>query len=215
MDSATRFDSLAADWEAHCRSVWYSSNLSDCLSHPAYRRLVELGPAAVPRIIARYKTDDLPWAFVLGKKSPGVRMIEDPDRFNPAEVKRRWIEWWEQSRKHDTKRSPTEEIMAPNGDASRRPYRAGSDSRAHTASRRRRRRPVAPRACSLDRCPDHARALGFPPRGPGKEPATSESSSWRSTPSSWAVASIVPAFIGASLRRRDTIGFVRPGWIER
>src|SRR5947209_9323026 len=89
----TKVDALAADWAAHCHRLWFSSNLSHCLDHPAYRALVGLGAEAVPSILEHYSTDDLPWEFVL-QEITGIRMIDDPAAYNPLEVKQRWLDWW-------------------------------------------------------------------------------------------------------------------------
>src|SRR5262245_43368789 len=88
-----KVDALAAEWAEHCRRVWFSSNLSRYLDHPAFRQLVALGPDALPHVQAHYQADDLPWEFVL-QEITGVRMIEDPNAYSPPEAKSRWLEWW-------------------------------------------------------------------------------------------------------------------------
>ena len=94
MEIAERFRALTDEWEAHRQSVLFSSKIRDTLNHPAYRALVDLGDPALPLIIERYRTDSLPWAFVL-QEITGVRMIDDPGSFRPDELRRRWIDWWE------------------------------------------------------------------------------------------------------------------------
>ncbi|MBI3464131.1 MAG: hypothetical protein HY000_13900 [Planctomycetes bacterium] len=96
MDITEKFRSLAEEWNAHCQNVMFSSNMQDYLRHASYRKLIELGRAAVPLIMEQYQSDEfLPWGFVL-QEITGVRMIDDPDFFGPSDVRRRWIEWWEQ-----------------------------------------------------------------------------------------------------------------------
>jgi hypothetical protein len=102
MELRAEFDALADEWERHRQKIWYSSNIRDYLDHPAVRKLVGLGRPAIPLIIERYKKDQLPWGFVL-QEITGVKIIEDPNRFNPDEVKRRWVEWWEETRRADLK----------------------------------------------------------------------------------------------------------------
>ena len=87
-----KVDTLAAEWADHCRRTWFSSNLAHYLDHPAYRELVALGPDALPSIVEHYRGDDLPWEFML-QEITGIRMM-DPGAYNPAEVRRRWLEWW-------------------------------------------------------------------------------------------------------------------------
>jgi hypothetical protein len=88
-------DALAAEWAKHCQQTWFSSNLSHYLDHRAYRELSALGPEALPFIMEHYRADDLPWEFVL-QEITGLRFIEDPNAYNPTEVKSRWLEWWAQ-----------------------------------------------------------------------------------------------------------------------
>ena len=90
-----RFKHLADEWTEHCQDVGPSSDIYDFLSHHAYRKLVNMGEAAIPHIIERYRRDDLPWGFVLDEIA-GSHIIENPDNFSPPEVKRRWLEWWEE-----------------------------------------------------------------------------------------------------------------------
>jgi len=101
MNTADQFKALAQEWADHCKRVRFSSRTSDYLNHPAYAKLVQLGPQAIPQIMERYPIDDLFWEFVL-QEITGVQMIEDPDDFSPSEVKRRWLEWWEKQRSRQT-----------------------------------------------------------------------------------------------------------------
>lgn len=96
-----QFNDLAHQWSEHCKRVALSSNIKDRLDAPAYRGLVKLGKPAIPLIIDRYRMDDLPWAFVLDEIT-GLHSIEDPNRFSPPKLRRRWLEWWdnEEAKKH-------------------------------------------------------------------------------------------------------------------
>ncbi len=98
MDTAEEFRKLRDEWTLHCESVRFSSNMNDYLAHPAFKKLIELGPAAVPLIMERYQRDEMPpWEFVL-QEITGVRLIEDPDSFSFPDVKKRRQEWWEKER---------------------------------------------------------------------------------------------------------------------
>ncbi len=94
MDIAQQFKALAGQWEEHRQSVMFSSKMSDYLNHPAYHELVKLGSPAIPYIIERFRTDRLPWGFVL-EAITGIKMVEDGGAYKPAEVRQRWIAWWE------------------------------------------------------------------------------------------------------------------------
>ncbi len=93
-----RFNVLAQQWSDHCDSVALSSNINDYLSSPAYHGLVELGSPAIPLIIERYRTDNLPWGFVLDDIT-GLHVIEDRKHFNPSQVKKHWLDWWNKQKK--------------------------------------------------------------------------------------------------------------------
>jgi hypothetical protein len=92
-----KFNALTTEWAEHCQSVAFSSKMSDYLNHPAYRKLVELGPPAIPYIIEQYKEDEhLPWEFVLDEMT-GLHKIDNISNFSPSKVKKRWLKWWEQT----------------------------------------------------------------------------------------------------------------------
>ncbi len=99
MQLVEKVQELAAQWQQHCRRVSFSSNTGDYLNHPAYRQLIELGPAAVPLIMRRYQTDGLPWEFVL-QEITGVRFIDNSGAINGADVQRRRLEWWAHEQAH-------------------------------------------------------------------------------------------------------------------
>jgi hypothetical protein len=98
MNVANEFNALATEWAQHCDRVSFSSKISSYLDHPSYRSIVALGEPAIPLIVERYRQDDLPWGFAL-QEITGVKMIEDPGSFKPKEVKRRWLEWWDERQK--------------------------------------------------------------------------------------------------------------------
>lgn len=95
MSAAERFELLAGQWVSHCENVALSSNINDYLDHPAYRELIALGDEAIPLIIERYRDDVFtPWGFLLDDIT-GLNMIEDRNRFRPADVRQRWLDWWQ------------------------------------------------------------------------------------------------------------------------
>jgi hypothetical protein len=111
MNPQVQFERLSREWADHCKRVRYSSNISTYLDHSAYRELVRLGPAVIPNIIAAYQSDDLPWGFVL-QEITGLRMIADPNSFSPAQVRDRWLQWWEE-RQQATDSTPPEIETGP------------------------------------------------------------------------------------------------------
>jgi hypothetical protein len=106
MNIVEEFNILTKEWAEHCQSVVFSSNIQDYLNHAAYRKLVELGSPIIPYIMKQYKKDELPWGFVLDEIT-GLHKIEDPKSFSPPEVKRLWLEWWEQQKRYRQHRVET------------------------------------------------------------------------------------------------------------
>jgi hypothetical protein len=92
---SVNFNILADQWAEYCQSIMLSSNIDDYLKHPAYAKLVALGKPAIPYIMQRYQTDDLPWEFVLDDIT-GFMWIKDHHRFSPKLLKKRWLEWWKE-----------------------------------------------------------------------------------------------------------------------
>src|SRR5262245_14220399 len=98
MNLADRFAALANEWAEHCQKVSHSSNIEDSLKHSSYRRLSDLGPDAVPRIMERYTTDELcPWEFIL-EGITGVKCIEDRNVIVWGEVTKKRLAWWEKEK---------------------------------------------------------------------------------------------------------------------
>lgn len=95
MHTKEHLEKLAAEWQAHCTRVSYSSNPYAYLHHPAVDQLVGLGAAAVPLIMQRYTTDELPWEAILVRIT-GVNFQDDPAVIDPAAVQRRRLQWWAQ-----------------------------------------------------------------------------------------------------------------------
>lgn len=105
-DVSKHFNALAQQWSDHCQSVALSSNINDYLNTPSYHELVKLGSPAIPLIMERYRTDNLPWGFVLDEIT-GLHMIEDRNHFSPPEIKKRWLDWWDKQRKITSQEQPS------------------------------------------------------------------------------------------------------------
>ena len=90
----SRFDSLADEWAAHLVASADSSNPAVYVRSPAFEGLVELGKAAVPQIIERYREGSLFWgaalARITGMTEFGDGLVGDLD-----ETRRLWLEWYD------------------------------------------------------------------------------------------------------------------------
>ena len=87
------FDALAEEWQRHCDSVMFSSNVNDYLNSESYRKIIAIGRPAIAHIMERYKNDQLPWGFAL-QEITGEEFILDKNNFNPVGVKEHCFEWW-------------------------------------------------------------------------------------------------------------------------
>ena len=97
MRTEERLETLAAEWRRHCQRVSFSSNPGDYLNHPAFEQLAGLGDAAVPWIMQRYTSDDVPWEAIL-ERITGVNLQDDPSVFDAVVVQERRLQWWAQNR---------------------------------------------------------------------------------------------------------------------
>ncbi len=93
---ATRFESLAKEWEAHCDSHREASNPYVFLNHPSFESLVGLGRAAVPLIIERYREGSVFWGAAL-RRITGVTTFGDGVVGNLEATRRGWLQWWDEN----------------------------------------------------------------------------------------------------------------------
>ena len=110
-DKVGRFEELAKLWKQHCEDMWGSSRIDNYLNHPAYGEIVQMGRPAIPLIMKRYEAatskdfSEAPWGFVLDEIT-GLNMIGDRQRYDPAIVKEKYIEWWHDELKKQSAITP-------------------------------------------------------------------------------------------------------------
>ena len=84
-----QFEELAAEWRMACR---WSSSSEEMAEHPAYRRIVGLGPQAIPYILRDLEREPDHWFIALAEITN-----EDPvpahDRGRIQAMANAWIEW--------------------------------------------------------------------------------------------------------------------------
>jgi len=93
-DTKAKFEELATTWAEHCSKHAMSSSTHTYLYPPQVKAIVALGPSVIPLIMTRYGNDACPWGFVL-QDITGLKMIEDPDHFSPAQMQRDFSSWYE------------------------------------------------------------------------------------------------------------------------
>lgn len=84
---AKRFDELNEVWSA---AVRFHSGPGD--RHPAYRAIVQLGPAVVPLLLADLAESGRPWYSAL-RELTGDNPVPDSDRGKIQAVTDRWLAW--------------------------------------------------------------------------------------------------------------------------
>ncbi len=83
------FDKLANEWEIGTMHLSSSRQMEE---HPAFQKLVDLGPKIIPLAMERFKRNlGVYWCLVLLKlvdNPPDIRVDGDM-----VEMRKRWIEW--------------------------------------------------------------------------------------------------------------------------
>lgn len=88
-DPEARFDALAAEWE---RATRFMSSIQQMSMHPAYQRIIGMGPVAVPLILRRMSGTPGHWFWAL-------EAITDASPVEPAHQGRvdlmtqDWLRW--------------------------------------------------------------------------------------------------------------------------
>ncbi len=94
LDAVDTFATLADEWQQHCDSVMFSSNVDDYLNADSFRKIIAIGLPAIPHIMESYSKDQLPWGFAI-QEITGEEFITDKNNFSPAEMKKHCFDWWE------------------------------------------------------------------------------------------------------------------------
>lgn len=85
------FNDLAKRWKAETRLL---SSPTEIAMHPAYQRIIGLGPRALPLII-RDLVENPDWWFWALRAISGVDPVSDMDRGRLGAMARAWQGWWE------------------------------------------------------------------------------------------------------------------------
>ena len=85
------FNSLSATWESETRHL---SSLSEKAVHPAYQRIIGLGPQVVPILIERLRKKPGWWFWAL-RALTGVDPVPEASRGRPTLMAEAWTNWWD------------------------------------------------------------------------------------------------------------------------
>jgi len=84
-----RFHRLALEWE---QATLNASSPDTITAHPAFRRIVSLGDAAIPLALARLRQNPGDWPLVL-RHLAGMSPVAEADRGNMPKMVKAWIAW--------------------------------------------------------------------------------------------------------------------------
>ena len=84
-----QFQHLAAEWKAERGST---SSITHLAMHPAYQRIIGLGPAAVPLLLRELDHAPDHWFWAL-KAITGADPVPDGDRGRIRAMADAWLEW--------------------------------------------------------------------------------------------------------------------------
>jgi hypothetical protein len=78
------------------RETTYHSSVADIATHPAYQRIIGMGPSVIPLILGRLEIEDEPahWFWAL-KYTSGVDPVPSTDRGDLEKMRRAWLDWGE------------------------------------------------------------------------------------------------------------------------
>jgi hypothetical protein len=89
LGSIAQFDDWARQWKSETR---YVSSTSDMVLHPAYQRIIGLGPAAVPLILDELRREPNHWFWAL-KAITGEDPVPPADRGRLDRMTAAWLAW--------------------------------------------------------------------------------------------------------------------------
>jgi CheY-like chemotaxis protein len=84
-----RFRGLVRKWK---RDTSFSSSVTKIVIHPAYQRIIGMGPAILPSILSELKKDPDHWFWAL-KSITGADPVTEPDRGNVRAMAKAWLHW--------------------------------------------------------------------------------------------------------------------------
>jgi len=88
-DVRATFDGLVAQWLRECR---FESSLTRMTAHPAYQRIIGLGPRAVPLLLHELEHRPNHWGAAL-RALTGADPVPPQDAGHVHRMAARWIDW--------------------------------------------------------------------------------------------------------------------------
>ena len=88
-DLQREFSTLAQQWE---RDTQFSSSATEIAMHPAYQRIIGMGTAAIPLILAELEREPGHWFWAL-KAISGDDPVPEDARGKLPEMAQLWLDW--------------------------------------------------------------------------------------------------------------------------
>lgn len=85
----TRFKSLVAQWK---KARGHSASINAWAKLPAYRSIIEIGPAVIPLLLRELERETDHWFWAL-KELTGENPVTAESRGNVAEMAKCWLQW--------------------------------------------------------------------------------------------------------------------------
>jgi len=83
------FRKLATQWQEETQ---YQSSLTEIALHPAYQRIIGMGPVVLPLVLRQLATAGGQWFWAL-RCITGVDPVRPEDRGNVGAMRKAWIDW--------------------------------------------------------------------------------------------------------------------------
>jgi hypothetical protein len=88
-DNEEEFRRLAAQWKS---ATEFQSSTTRIAMHPAYQRIIGMGPAALPLILRDLEATQAPWFWAL-RAITGADPVPPEDRGYIDRMARAWVRW--------------------------------------------------------------------------------------------------------------------------
>jgi len=88
-DLRQEFDELATSWKGETQ---FLSSVTDIVMHPAYQRIIGLGPDVIPLILKDLEDETRHWFWALWAIT-GENPVPPEDQGRIEEMKRHWLRW--------------------------------------------------------------------------------------------------------------------------
>ena len=88
-DAKERFGKLTQEWQSDTK---FLSNIEEIALHPAYQRIIGMGPTVIPYILEKLITSPGYWFWAL-KAITGEDPVPAVDRGDMVNMTQHWLQW--------------------------------------------------------------------------------------------------------------------------